>query len=177
LHFVKEIFMISRRQLLINGIGAGSLPFLANREPIANFFLGRIQLVSTELGVHGTVLCSVLDRFQELLPLTGAIIHGNGDRAGACSFELGDKARSNGHWRLDSLGTVPISEQSLDHTIGLACPRLATHLSGGAALHYHVGLHMGGLTALLYEGFGARICLLSRQCSEAPVARALFINL
>jgi len=169
--------MISRRQLLINSLGAAALPSIANGEPTADFLPIRIHHVSAELGVHSTVLCSVLDRFQEFLPRAGVIIYGNRADDNACSYELGDKPRVNGHWRLDALGSQPFAELSLGHTIGLGCPRLAAGLSKGAALYYRVGLDMGGLRALLYEGFDARICLLSRRFSAAPTARALLINL
>lgn len=169
--------MISRRRLLINGIGATAIPSVASYELTANFLPARIHQVSAELGVHKTVLRSVLDRFEGLLPQTGAILYGNSSDASACSYEFGDKVRVDGNWRLATLGSQPFSEYSLGHAIGLGCPHLAARLSKGAALHYRVGLEMGGLRALLYEGFEARICLLSRRFSDAPAAQALFINL
>ena len=168
--------MITRRQLLFHGIGAGVLPIVNPRAPIEIFDSPKMRDVSAELGVHFTVLESVLDRFSELLPQTGVIIYGSRDRKDDCSFEVGDVARFQGHWRLDALDSSPAAGPSLAGTIGLGCPKLADRVGIGAALQYRAGLRMGGLSAFFYEGFETRICLLSSKYPDTAPPLALFIE-
>ena len=174
--FCKGHFMITRRQLLVNGIGAGALPLIAKSAPINVLDPVKIRNVSAELGVHVTVLGSVLDRFHEMLPQPAAIIHGSRSLPGKCTFEAGGNAPVEGHWRLDDLGAPSLKRVSLASAVGLGCHGLAARLEKGAVLQYRAGLRMGGLSALLYEGLETRLCLLSRDFPDAPAAPVVFVN-
>ncbi|MQA38932.1 hypothetical protein [Rugamonas aquatica] len=168
--------MLTRRQLIVTGIGANFAPLIAKAIPMQPLEREKLRRISEELGAHPSVITSVLDRFSTLLPEVEAVLSESLVGDDGFVFRTGDNGEQRGRWRLQALAPGAAASTSLQGVVGLGCPNLAARLAGGAALQFRTGLRMAGLTAMLYEGFETRICLLSATFQDAHPAAALLIN-
>lgn len=169
--------MLTRRQLMRNGLVVSAVPLIGRNTDIALPAHAKRGDICTRLGVHPTVLDSVMDRFSALLPDPCTLLshsRHDGDSGWFQASAAGLAPGFEGRWRLSRPHSTE-AMQSLDEVVGLGCSALAGRLPGGAALRHRVGLQMGGLHACMFEGHGTRICLLARTPFE-PRATTLFLT-